>query len=59
LLMNVTSLERAFDLIKSGKCRSLSEIRQRLKAEGYSAEVIDGPGLCKQLNDLIKITPIH
>jgi hypothetical protein len=55
--MNVTSLERAFELIKLGKCRSLSEIRQRLKAEGYSAEVISGSSLFKQLNDLIETMP--
>jgi hypothetical protein len=32
-----TTLERAYDLAKTGDCSGVSEIKARLKAEGYGA----------------------
>lgn len=48
-----TPLERAFELAKSGKCRSVEEIRRILHAEGYRTVQIEGPLLRKQLRSLI------
>lgn len=50
---NKTSLERAFDLARSGDCRSVTEIRARLKSEGYNEADISGGSLLKQLRALI------
>ena len=50
---NKTSLERAFELARSGGCRSVTEIRSRLKSEGYSESDISGGALTKQLRELI------
>jgi hypothetical protein len=53
-MSDVTALERAFQLAKSGKCASLSELIQQLKSEGYSTAQISGPALSKQLRALMK-----
>jgi hypothetical protein len=50
----VTALERAFQLAKSGKYLSMSEIRKKLKKEGFSLVQIEGGALTKQLRELIK-----
>jgi hypothetical protein len=50
----VTALERAFQLARSGACASVSEIKKRLHAEGYSIAQVTGRVLCKQLDGLIK-----
>jgi hypothetical protein len=51
---NVTALERAFQLAKSGDCTSVMELRKRLKDEGYSLQKIVGRSLSRQLEALIK-----
>ncbi len=51
---NVTALERAFQLAKSGNCTSVPDLRQRLKQEGYSLQTIVGRTLSRQLEALIK-----
>jgi hypothetical protein len=52
---NVTPLERAFQLAKSGKVSTLEGLRKTLKQEGYDSRVVqDGPCLKTQLRDLIK-----
>jgi hypothetical protein len=51
---NTTSLERAFQLAKSGLCGSVELIRQKLDTEGYSADQITGKGLTKQLRTIIR-----
>ena len=51
---NVTALERAFQLAKSGNCASVPDLRQRLKQEGYSLQTIVGRTLTRQLEALIK-----
>jgi hypothetical protein len=50
---NVTALERAFQLASSGEYHSVSEIRRRLKLEGYSSHQITGPELQRQLRALL------
>jgi hypothetical protein len=50
----MTALERAFQLAKSGRVATLSDIITSLKRDGYSADQIDGPLLKRQLTDLIK-----
>ena len=56
---NVTALERAFQLAKSGDCVSVPDLRQRLKGEGYSLETIVGPALSRQLEALIRAAKDH
>jgi hypothetical protein len=51
---NVTALERAFQLAKSGDRASVAELRKRLKADGYPLTHIMGRTLWKQLDVLIK-----
>jgi hypothetical protein len=52
---NVTPLERAFQLAKSGKVSTVEDIRKLLKQEGYDATVVqDGPSLKAQLKNLIR-----
>jgi hypothetical protein len=49
-----TSLERAFELAKSGQCATVEEIRKKLKAEGLWDSQIVGKALSKQLRELIE-----
>jgi hypothetical protein len=48
-----TSLERAFELAASGSCRTVEEIRYKLRSEGYREKDVAGPSLFKQLKALI------
>jgi hypothetical protein len=48
-----TTLERAFELAKSGKVASVTDIRAQLKGEGYVQQQIEGPALGRQLRNLI------
>jgi hypothetical protein len=50
----MTTLQRAFQLARSGRVSRLSEIVEAIRAEGYSANHIEGPVLRRQLVDLIK-----
>ena len=50
---NLTALERAFALAESGTCATLTDILNKLKAEGYSREQVSGPRLAKQLRALM------
>ena len=49
----ITELERAFQLAKSGECRSVDEIRKKLSQEGYYATQVTGKGLLRQLQGII------
>lgn len=51
---NITALERAFQIAKSGECETLTDVKKRLKAEGYSINQIEGRTITKQLATLIK-----
>jgi hypothetical protein len=46
-------IERAFDLARSGECKTINEIRSRLKAEGYDEGPIEGHTLLLQLRTLM------
>ena len=48
----VTTIERAFQLVKAGTCRSISDIRNQLSAEGYDGVQghLDGMSIKRQLN---------
>jgi hypothetical protein len=48
-----TSLERAFQLAKSGTCATIDDLKRRLHAENYSLAQITGPVLFKQLRALM------
>ena len=50
---NLTALERAFHLAKSGRVRDLEEIRMLLRREGYNVSQLQGPLLRLQLRRLI------
>ena len=47
-----TALERAFELARSGECAGVSEVKARLRAEGFGPEQITGPALSRQLREL-------
>jgi hypothetical protein len=49
-----TTLERAFELARSGNCLYFSDIIQHVKTEGYSLEQLQGATLKKQLTKLIE-----
>ena len=48
-----TSLERAFQLARSGQFSSLEDIRLQLNREGLNPRTVVGPLLRRQLRDLI------
>jgi hypothetical protein len=50
----MTTIERAFDLARSGKFTSITEVITTLAREGYVTSQIEGPLLKRQLKDLIK-----
>jgi hypothetical protein len=50
----LTTMERAFQLAETSTCTSISDIKTRLRAEGYEGDQIDGPSLKRQLRALIK-----
>lgn len=51
---NVTPLERAFQLARSGDVATVQEILRALHMEGYSGAQIEGGLLLKQLRALMK-----
>jgi len=50
---NTTPIERAFDLARSGQCRTTADIEKLLRDEGYPAGALIGPVLMRQLRELI------
>jgi hypothetical protein len=50
----LTTLEKAFELARSGNCLTLTYLLKRLKAEGYDGMQIQGKALRKQLSELIE-----
>ena len=48
-----TALERAFELARSGKYRSMDDLRHRLSREGYDRRQLDGRALSRQLRGLM------
>jgi hypothetical protein len=50
---NITVLERAFQLARSGICRNVSDIKRKLSSEGYQVDAVTGGALLKQLRGII------
>ena len=50
---NKNTLERAFELARSGKFNTPEEIKRQLKAEGYDDHAITGRSLLMQLRTII------
>jgi hypothetical protein len=47
-----TALERAFELARTGKYANVTDIKAKLKAEGFSDAQVTGPSLTRQLREL-------
>ena len=58
-LQTQTTLERAFELAQTGKCRTVTELRLKLRGEGFDVDQITGPKLLKQLNALLGSAQPH
>lgn len=56
---NKTTIERAFELARSGECARIGDIVRHLSREGYDIRQIHGSALRKQLRDLIKVANRH
>ena len=54
LQSNETTLERGFELARSGKYRTIRELIQQLSSEGYSAEQVEGKQVRTQLLRLMR-----
>jgi hypothetical protein len=52
---NVNSLERAFELARTGAFESVDDIKGQLHREGYSFESVVGKHLSAQLRELIRL----
>jgi hypothetical protein len=51
---NISVLERAFQLAKTGLYPTIGIIKKQLQKEGYWASQIEGPILHRQLADTIR-----
>lgn len=49
-----TTLERAFELARSGECGDMTELRRRLTSEHYTMGQLSGPQLFRQLREIMK-----
>ena len=50
---DITPLERAFEIAKSGDCATVTDMKAQLKKEGHSLDQISGDSLLKQLKALM------
>jgi hypothetical protein len=50
----VTALERAFQLAKSGRYTSITELKKQLGVEGYAVAQVSGRNLLGQLYELMQ-----
>jgi hypothetical protein len=50
---DVSALERAFQLAKSGNVATVEALKRQLKTEGYSVATVTGNVLSRQLRALI------
>lgn len=53
---NMTTIERAFELARSGECGSVNDLRQRLRREGHESVHLHlhGASINRQLIDLMQ-----
>lgn len=49
-----TVLERAFEIARSGRVSTMTELRLTLKAERYTLTQVSGPFLTRQLTTLMR-----
>jgi hypothetical protein len=49
-----TALERAFELARSGRVTTMTELRLTLKAERFALTQVSGPSLTRQLTTLMR-----
>lgn len=50
---NKSPIERAFEIARAGVCRTVDDVRNQLRAEGYNQRQLEGPALGKQIMDII------
>jgi hypothetical protein len=50
----ISTIERAFQIARSGTVRSIVELKEALKRESYDVFLIQGRHLMRQLSDTIK-----
>ena len=50
----LTTLERAFQLARSGCYASVADIKKQLSVEGFSTAQVTGRVMARQLQDLIR-----
>ena len=51
---DVTAVERAFQLARTGRCASVGRSKLQLKDEGYSSDQIEGRVLQRQLAQIVR-----
>ena len=51
---NLSALERAFQLARSGQVTDVKDIKAQLKREGYDLGLITGSALIRQLQGVIE-----
>lgn len=49
-----STIERAFELARSGRCNNTSDIRKTLREERFDLKQLEGPTLAKQLRAAIR-----
>jgi hypothetical protein len=61
MLNGISTVERAFQLAESGKVVSVSDLRDRLKAEGFAdaATQVSGRSIVNQLRHLLRVGQRH
>ena len=52
--LRMTTLERAFELARSGEFANIYRLKQRLSKEGYGVDQLTGPLLLAQIKSLIR-----
>jgi hypothetical protein len=52
--IGVSTLERAFEIARSGQVRGIEELRTALRQEGYDQTQLHGPTLLGQLRRAVK-----
>ena len=59
MLEQKSVLERAFELAKSGECANLTDLRRRLRQEGYQPRDLFGRTLKVQLSRAIQVAALR
>jgi hypothetical protein len=59
IMPQIQTLERAFELARSGAVADVNQLRGKLKAEGLEVSQLQGPSLLKQIRALIAAARPH